>query len=365
MNQLETSLLFLFAHNRFTHTDARLLQPVEAFLDLSGEDIRRRLYLTTDADGLELCLRPEYTIPVAREYIASDMQGERAEFSYCGPVFRHRSHESGEFVQAGIESFGRKDTSATDGEVLALAVETAKLMGVARPVVKTGDVSLIEAFSKALQVPAASYRRLMRMLAANRPYRDAFAPSGEQSAQNGLSAYQGVLTALKGTDPIEARAFVKDLLSIAGINSVGGRSTADIATRFLAQSDAADTDLGADSHQILDRFLSLEGNPDTVSADLRKLSLDAGLDLNQALDEFDARTGFIAASGVDIAGLVMQTRFIRNLDYYSGFVFEIESPLAGKPLIAGGRYDRLLGRLGARHDIPAIGFSSWLDRSAA
>ena len=36
-----------------------ILQPAEPFLDLSGEDIRKRMYLTVDTDGRELCLRPE------------------------------------------------------------------------------------------------------------------------------------------------------------------------------------------------------------------------------------------------------------------------------------------------------------------
>ncbi len=362
---LQTSLLALFARHGFVRTDTDLLQPVEAFLDLSGEDIRRRLYLTSDAQGTELCLRPEYTIPVARAYIASDMQGSQAEFSYCGAVFRHRANEAGEFIQAGIESFGRDDLSATNSEVLALALETAGLMGVSQPITKIGDVSLIEAFSKALGVPAPFYRKLMRILAANRSYTDAFTPIDDHDSQNGLSAYKGVLNALKGTDPAEARAFVKDLLSIAGINSVGGRSTADIATRFLAQSDAAETTLNDDNRQILEQFLSFEGNPDAVSLQLRKLAFDAKLDLNKTLDDFDAQTGFIAASNIDVSSLEMQTRFVRNLDYYSGFVFEITSFMSGKPLIAGGRYDRLLSRLGARHTIPAIGFSSWLDRRAA
>jgi ATP phosphoribosyltransferase regulatory subunit len=47
-----------------------MLQPAEPFLDLSGEDIRRRMYLTTAPDGRELCLRPDLTIPVSRDYLA-------------------------------------------------------------------------------------------------------------------------------------------------------------------------------------------------------------------------------------------------------------------------------------------------------
>ena len=90
-----------------------MLQPAEPFLDLSGEDIRRRMYLTAAPDGGEFCLRPDLTIPVSRDYLASPLAGKAAGFCYLGPVFRHRSDAPAEFLQAGIESFGRTDKAAT------------------------------------------------------------------------------------------------------------------------------------------------------------------------------------------------------------------------------------------------------------
>ena len=362
MNQFAPTLLALFAQNGFAQTDATLLQSVDAFLDLSGEDIRKRLYLTSDTHGAELCLRPEYTIPVAQGYIASQRQGQHAEFCYSGTVFRQRNNEPGEFTQAGVESFGRADIEATDGEILKLGFETSKIMGFKTPKIRIGDVSLIKTVLSALNVPAAQHRKILRSLAANRPVADVF--KAQSTQPNGLSQYKGVVAALKGAEPDEARAFVQDLLSIAGIQSVGGRSTADIATRFLAQTD--DTmPINEQSRLILDYFLSLEGNPDQVSINLRKMANEAKLDFNAKLDTFDARIGFIAAAGVDVASITCQTRFVRSLDYYSSFIFEVESLVPHKPVIAGGRYDTLLGRLGAANDIPAIGFSCWLDRGVA
>ena len=35
-----------------------------------------------------------------------------------------------------------------------------------------------------------------------------------------------------------------------------------------------------------------------------------------------------------------------------------------EPLVAGGRYDGLLTRLGAKTQIPAVGFSVWIDALA-
>ncbi len=52
-----------------------ILHPASIFLDMSGEEIRGRLFLTADPSGEELCLRPEYTIPVCRAYLASDKAG--------------------------------------------------------------------------------------------------------------------------------------------------------------------------------------------------------------------------------------------------------------------------------------------------
>src|SRR5262245_497752 len=74
----------------YSHAEPAILQPAEPFLDLSGEDIRRRMFLTSDAAGHELCLRPDLTIPVSRDYLASSAAGSPAAFCYLGPVFRQR-----------------------------------------------------------------------------------------------------------------------------------------------------------------------------------------------------------------------------------------------------------------------------------
>src|SRR5664279_1304109 len=82
------ALLLSFAQAGYGRAEPAILQPAEPFLDLSGEDIRKSLYLTTDASGEELCLRPDLTIPVARDSLASARAGQPAGFSYLGPVFR-------------------------------------------------------------------------------------------------------------------------------------------------------------------------------------------------------------------------------------------------------------------------------------
>ena len=345
-----------------------ILQPAEPFLDLSGEDIRKRMYLTTAPGGAEFCLRPDLTIPVSRDYLASPQAGKPAGFCYLGPVFRHRSDSAAEFLQAGIESFGRPDQAAADAEMLSLGLEATAGYGLGAPDIKTGDVALFAALIAGLELPPAWKRRLIKDF--NR--KTNLAQDLDRLVLGGNNArpeYQGVLAALAGANPKGAHALVTDLLSIAGINAVGGRSVAEIAERFLEQSAlGASAKLPGEVRGVIERFLSVQGDPDEAVASLRALSLEANMAsaLAPALDLFESRNGFLAARGIDLKRVRFSTSFGRGFDYYTGFVFELTDPArTGDPLVAGGRYDGLLARLGSTEATTAVGFAAWIERLTA
>jgi ATP phosphoribosyltransferase regulatory subunit len=175
-----------------------------------------------------------------------------------------------------------------------------------------------------------------------------------------------VLAALAGSDPRAAHHLVTDLLSIAGIEAVGGRSVAEIAERFLEQAAlGAGTRLSRETRALIERFLAVRGDPDEAAGELRALAADAKLSLGAALDLFETRTGFLAARGIDVRAIHFSTAFGRGFDYYTGFVFELHDARTKGPLIAGGRYDGLLSRLGAREPIPAVGFAASIEELAA
>src|SRR6478609_6787751 len=293
------ALLLSFAQAGYIRAEPDILQPADPFLDLSGEDIRKSLYLTTDASGAELCLRPDLTIPVARDYLASGRAGEPAGFSYLGPVFRYRSGQPCEFLQAGIESFGRQDRAAADAEMLALALEATSAFGVRDVEIRTGDVALFNALPDALDLYPVWRRRLVKDL--NRKISlEQDLERLEAATTATRSEYEGVLAALAGSDRKAALAFVTDLMSIAGTTHVGGRTTAEIADRFLEQSTLKGGALPREAITVLKRFLSISGNPDDAIAALRALTADAKLDLAGAIDQFESRIGFMAARGIDV-----------------------------------------------------------------
>jgi ATP phosphoribosyltransferase regulatory subunit HisZ len=198
------ALLLSFAQGGYVQAHPGILQPAEPFLDLSGEDIRKSLYLTTDASGEELCLRPDLTIPVARDYLASGRAGQPAGFSYLGPVFRYRGGCPSEFLQAGIESFGRQDRAAADAEMLALALVT-DLMSIAgttnvggRTVAEIADRFLEQSTLKGGALPRDALAIIKRFLAiAGDP--------GESVAQLRALAADARLDLAAAIDQLESR----------------------------------------------------------------------------------------------------------------------------------------------------------------
>src|SRR5215471_12534012 len=360
------TLLSSYERVGYVRVAPAMLQPAEPFLDLSGEDIRRRMYLTTAPDGDEFCLRPDLTIPVSRDYLASRAAGKPAGFCYLGPIFRHRADGPAEFLQAGIESFGRADKAAADAEMLALGLEATAHYGVASPDIQIGDVALFASLIAGLDLPPAWKRRLIKDF--NR--KSNLAQDLDRLVLGGNNArpeYQGVLAALAGSDPKAAHALITDLLSIAGINAVGGRSVGEIADRFLEQAAlGASAKLPREVRGLIERFLAIQGDPDEAVGTLRALSRDAKMtSLGPAIDQFESRTGFLEARGIDVKRVHFSTAFSRGFDYYTGLVFELTDPeRTGDPLVAGGRYDELLTRLGSPKPISAVGFAVWIERLA-
>lgn len=359
------SLLEAFARSGYDPVAPAILQPAEPFFDLSGEDMRRHMYLVTDTAGREFCLRPDLTIPVARQYLASQAAPLPASFCYLGPVFRDEAGGSGEFVQAGIESYGRTDTAAADAEALALGIAATAQYGLAAPRIAMGDVALFAALVTALDLPPAWKRRLITDFNRKTSFaQDRLTLAGHRRR----SEYEGVLAAFASSDPKAAHALVTDLLSIAGKSVVGGRSIAEIADRFVEQAEFGASDALPDAtSNLIERFLAVAAPPATAAAALHALSAEAGVSLGPAIELFEHRIALLRQRGVDVDRIEFATAFGRGVDYYTGFVFELHDP-SGRidgQLVAGGRYDGLLSRLGSRAPVAAVGFAVWIERLAA
>ena len=98
-----------------------LLLPAGPYLDLAGEEFGRQLLLTTANNGIDYCLRPDFTLPIATSYLDDGMLGVPGAFTYLGPIFRQEDGVPVEFEQAGLELLGQPDASAALDQVLTFA----------------------------------------------------------------------------------------------------------------------------------------------------------------------------------------------------------------------------------------------------
>jgi ATP phosphoribosyltransferase regulatory subunit len=335
------------------------LQPAAPFLDLSGEELRKRMYLTQDNEGNELCLRPDLTIPTALLHIETAGLFP-ACYSYLGPVFRAETNGRNERLQGGFESFGHADRAVADAETLATALESVQLWDINSPHIRLGDLELVDAFLSALQLTPAWKRKLRRSAARERGL-DADLRALATPANGASAERTAFLATLDGADSHAAKSVVEDLLSIAGISQVGGRVAGDIAERLLEQARLnAGAHVPEAAHEALQRFFAISGPLPEAFTALQKLAQERKLDLSAALEAFAERLRAFKTAGLDSRDITFATRFGRRLDYYTGFVFELHT--AGDVLAGGGRYDTLLSTLGVQTPVPAVGCAIWIDR---
>ena len=81
----------------------------------------------------------------------------------------------------------------------------------------------------------------------------------------------------------------------------------------------------------------------------------------------DARLATLKSLGLDLAQVQFTAHFGRNMEYYTGFVFELwardkEGPVQ---IAGGGRYDSMMEMLGAKKPVSAIGCAIRTERVLA
>jgi ATP phosphoribosyltransferase regulatory subunit len=323
--------------------EADVLLPAETLLDLYGEDIRARAYVTQDPVRGEVMLRPDFTVPVVQAHMAHG--AEPARYCYMGEVFRQQYHlgpRQSEYVQVGFEVFDGTDPLAADAEVFALM---ARLLGPLGLRAATGDIGILRAAVEGLETTPRRRAALARHLW--RPAR-----------------FRALLDRFGGRSPVpEGRARLLARLAAgedvtAGLPQTGLRGPDEVAERLAALlEDAATPPIPAGEVAALEALLALADKAPAALARLQAMAGDMPA-LRPAVARLAGRLEALAARGVDVAALDFEASYGRTtMEYYDGFVFGFYAEAAPDlpPVASGGRYDALTAVLGQGRSIPAVG----------
>jgi ATP phosphoribosyltransferase regulatory subunit len=351
-------VMAVFEKAGFDHIAPDILQPADIFLERSGEDIRANSYVFTDPDGAEMCLRPDLTVPACRYHLTHAKKPDsEARYCYCGPAFRFTKDRRvpSEFGQAGIEWLAAADAQDSEAQVLALTIAAVEAAGLGAFRVRLGDLRLFHALLDGLEMPKRWRRRLIHHFWRPQAFRETlnrFAALEDQ-ARTSISPFVDAVAAM---DRARTQGWVESELDRKAIPLAGGRSTEEIAARLADKAaDRSAHPLSPDAVKAIDTYLAIEGNAATVLEDLEAVA--GGEAYRTALGQFRRRIEAMRRQGLKPEDFAFAATFGRNLEYYTGFVFQIEADTAQGPLqiAGGGRYDDLLSDIGSPVPISAVG----------
>lgn len=317
-----------------------ILQPADTLLDLYGEDIRARAFVTHDPLNGEQMLRPDFTVPVVQMHMAHG--AEPARYTYCGKVFRRQEDggaRASEYLQVGYEVFDRSDPAAADAEVFALMSKVLAPLGLKAA---TGDIGILMA---AVQGLATTERRKSALL------RHIWRPTRFRAL---MDRYGGKVAVPDARAQLLAQA---DPMKGAG-PMIGLRSPQEIAERIgVLRKDAVEPPIGQEEIALLDAILGLRAKSPDALSQLRDMAKE-NPSLSASVAAMAARLDALDVRGVDVSSLDFEASYGRtSMEYYDGFVFGFY--VAGRadmpPVATGGRYDALTRVLGQGRSIPAVG----------
>ncbi|MBO9395886.1 ATP phosphoribosyltransferase regulatory subunit [Shimia sp. R9_2] len=317
-----------------------ILLPADALLDLYGEDIRGRAYVTSDALRGEQMLRPDFTVPVVQMHMAHG--AEPARYTYAGEVFRRQEDDparANEYMQVGYEVFDRENPAASDAEVFAVMQDALKGVELRA---STGDIGILAAAVAGLETTERRKRALARHIWRPRRFKallDRFAGRSEVPASRAAL--------LAADDPMAH-----------GFTDIGLRSQAEVAARIEAlREDAAAPPISPLQVELIEALLNVRETLPNALEHIRDLAVDMSA-ISGAARRLRERMEALDARGVDVESLEFEASYGRtSMEYYDGFVFGFYVPdRADLPAVAtGGRYDALTQVLGQGREIPAVG----------
>ncbi len=321
-----------------TEVTSDVLLPAETLLDLYGEDIRARAYVTPDPIRGERMLRPDFTVPVVQQHM--EHHADPAKYTYAGKVFRKQETDpdrATEFVQVGYEIFDGSSPAEADAEVFARLWSALGDVDV-RPA--TGDIGLLISAIASLKTSDARKAALLRHLWRPGRFRSLLDRFCGESA-----VPQSRIDLLAAKDPFEK----------AG-SEVGKRSRKEVEARIEAlKQDAKEPPISGDERALIDAILGLKETMPNVLSQLRDIAVDLP-GIQSAVDRLTQRMSALSDKGIDVEHLPFEGSYGRTtLEYYDGFVFGLYPRSGGMPIASGGRYDALTERLGKGNRAPAVG----------
>jgi ATP phosphoribosyltransferase regulatory subunit len=331
-------IINVFKKGGFVLSEPDVLLDSEYIIQRSGENFKKLMLTFEDDTGKIMCLRPDLTVASCIKYLKENSKATSKIF-YSGQAYRRSSNPKKKIIndQLGVEIIGSKKKTIDDEKVIKTILKSIDNTKIGNITIKVGDVSLFEKLIESLIIPERWKLRLKRHF---------WRPQYFEDLLKRLETNSDV-------DPIAIDLDKKKFSEMKNLDQnkeIANRKISEILSRFDRKiKDPRSFLENKKIVKIIREFLKINCSIDKIERILKDFIKKHKLS-NNILSDLTAIKNLSKISYKTI----FSTNFGRDIEYYTGIVFEIYNS-SKKEIARGGRYDGLLKSLGSKKNISAVG----------
>ena len=335
--KLSENILKIVKSRGYKYIELDAVIGADQIIQRSGENFRQYMFSFQDPSGNEMCLRPDLTIVSCLRYLKNKSKTKEKIF-YSGQAFRKIEDQDGKIIrnQIGYEIIGSKNIKQDDNEIIQTSIKTIQKIKKTKLKIEIGNIKLFNLLLDKLKLPKRWKLRLSRHF-----WREKY--------------FESLLRRLETNSDIDPLAVEVDKKRYSKMRLknkdqiIGGRKISEILNRYNSKiKDPRKFIEGKKTASIIREYLKISCPINLAKDKLNSFFLKHKIKID-IKDEF-----FPLKNKLGKNKIIFSTNFGRELEYYTGMVFNIKDQ-SNTNLIQGGRYDNLLSNLGAKRKIPAVG----------
>ena len=368
MDKDPSSIREFFINKGYTFYNPAMTIPADIVMNFMGEDVRNRLLFTSSPGGDELCLRPDFTLPLAISYINNEVQANK--FVYDGYAFRfpsinEKTRYCPEFRQIGIENFGDKSKIDVEGDVISQVCEILSSFYDDHLEIKISDIFMFYQLLNHLKIDTYLFNRVRRLY-----WRGMSATKIKDSIKKIMNTRFDAKPRLDLIDEyknnnLSSIALIQKLTGSDDLSIFSGRRPDDIVKNYIDKSELINgTMINDTAIEQITEFLSIKGDISRVVKLLDNFQKKYHIDFAEGIENLENRVKILKKNQIAKDIIEFNATLSRKVEYYTGLIFEIRTKNENKnePIAIGGRYDKIFEELGSTDPIPAVGCSIYVDR---
>ena len=378
-NSIRDTLRNVFEKYGYDRLETPPLEKMKSLAHKGGGEIQKEVFQLSDQGGRNLALRFDQTVPLAR-YIASNPDLRFPFKRYAiGEVFRDgpTQPEQGRyriFTQCDVDIVGVREMTA-EAELLGLAQDAFEGLGMGEVEFKINNRKLLEGILDYAQIPQEARTRTIVTL----DKLDKIGVQGVEEELRGLKLYDESRNLSNKTlqDIFSEKQGVEDCREEI-ISEVGMKGYQDIKDILVKGEDL-------DYADIFRNVADYNASGETILSKDNIERLLGIFNMGQSNEEIFSKLENIVTSQVGVEGLnevqnllnysralkfeeiSLDPSLARGLDYYTGTTMEVylkNKEECSSAILAGGRFDDMVGDFCGGQNLPAVGFSFGLERLA-